>query len=442
MLLDYGLLRYFIRLWSILISLFAIQIGLIGCAHAESFDFPRADSSVVRLVVVHPDHGVMSGTGVIVSSDGYILTNHHVVQFHDSDRLEAGRAVFVMQKGINGSRDIIEGVVKAVDINTDLALVKINKNGLNPMTLAYSPPLKASQVYALGFPGVADQIAGNVIDDPNSIPPNLIEPTLTQGIISREISSALTPQTQDRSWYQHSAAIHAGNSGGPLMNHCGELVGINTFVHKDGAAAMYFASTLTFVAKFLSDSDIAFNQEVNPCSYSTIEQGGYKVQMWMMVLLFILVLTALTFALRKPKFIKERVVETYTQWRSRNNENALIEPKKNDPIPKRDDSAKWRLIRSKDGKVLFEFKSKQEGSSWVVGRDTNVADITIHDSTVSRAHLLLTYDHNHFLVEDMNTTNGTRVNDSRIGAFKPVAIDENTLIQMGHVEVVLTRVDI
>ncbi|WP_044411864.1 trypsin-like peptidase domain-containing protein [Thiomicrospira microaerophila] len=424
-----------------LICLVGIHFIFISTANAIGFNVAQTDSKVVRIVLAHAEHGVITGSGVFVTQNGYILTNHHVVQFNDDDDVELGRMVLVFQKGIDGSRDVIDGVVIAIDRHTDLALVKINKTGLAHIHLSHSAPLKASTVYALGFPVVADEVAGSMVRDLDHVPLNFIEPTLTQGIISREISSALTRTTQDRSWYQHSAAIHAGNSGGPLINHCGQLVGINTFVHREGAAAMYFASSLTYVAKFLSESGVSFNQADAPCSHATLNQSLTGLPMWFMIVLSLLVLLTLTLAIKKPKVIKERVVERYSQWRRRSDESAPQAPPQPAAVIKSSPkiSEGWQLNNPIDNTTFYRFGNLSTGSSWVIGRDPSMSDICFGDRTVSRAHLIISYEHEGFHVEDMNTTNGTRINGRLLKPFKPVAIEQNTRIQLGSVELVLTR---
>lgn len=142
------------------------------------------------------------GTGVIVKSDGWIVTNAHVVQ-----NMERIVVVTADGKEYSGSR-------KQVDAASDLALVKINAKGLKTAKLA-STPLKVEvgeTVIAIGTP-VSFSLRN----------------TATVGVISgmnRSVSS-------DYNLLQTDAAINPGNSGGPLVNLKGEVVGINSMKFVD-----------------------------------------------------------------------------------------------------------------------------------------------------------------------------------------------------------------
>lgn len=142
------------------------------------------------------------GTGVIVKSDGWIVTNAHVVK--DMDRI-----VVVTADGKEYA-----GTRKQIDVTSDLALVKINATGLKTATLSPSP-LKVQvgeTVIAIGTP-VSFSLRN----------------TATVGVISgmnRSVSS-------DYNLLQTDAAINPGNSGGPLVNLKGEVVGINSMKFVD-----------------------------------------------------------------------------------------------------------------------------------------------------------------------------------------------------------------
>jgi len=142
------------------------------------------------------------GTGVIVKSDGWIVTNAHVVQ-------DMNKIVVVTADGKE-----YEGTRKQMDITSDLALVKINAKGLKTAKFAPSPlKVKVGEtVIAIGTP-VSFTLRN----------------TATVGVISgmnRSVSS-------DYNLLQTDAAINPGNSGGPLVNLKGEVVGINSMKFVD-----------------------------------------------------------------------------------------------------------------------------------------------------------------------------------------------------------------
>ncbi len=152
------------------------------------------------------------GSGVIVSTDGYIVTNHHVVAGADEIQtvLWDGR---VTPARIVGS-----------DQDTDLAVLKIDGNNLPAMPLDGGPATRVGDVVlALGNPFGLGQ-------------------TVTQGIVSG-LGRDLRLTTYDyEDFIQTDAAINQGNSGGALVNAIGELIGINTVVlDRRGAEGIGFA---------------------------------------------------------------------------------------------------------------------------------------------------------------------------------------------------------
>jgi len=145
------------------------------------------------------------GTGMIVSENGYILTNWHVAGEKYS------RCYVTLENGKNA-----EGSVAWADKDLDLAIVKINGTGLSCITLGNSDSIKIGQkAYAIGNPiGVEFQR------------------TVTSGIISG-INRTIKIDDENESSYmddliQTDATINPGNSGGPLINSYGEVIGINT----------------------------------------------------------------------------------------------------------------------------------------------------------------------------------------------------------------------
>jgi serine protease Do len=143
------------------------------------------------------------GSGFVVSKDGFILTNNHVVE--DADQVKV--------KLINGKE--YSGKVIGHDEKTDLAVVKISGAGeLDPLILGNSDDLKVgSWVVAIGSPFG-------------------LEETVTQGIVSGKGRVIGSGPYDD--FIQTDASINPGNSGGPLVNLRGEVIGINTAIIPNG----------------------------------------------------------------------------------------------------------------------------------------------------------------------------------------------------------------
>ena len=164
-----------------------------------------------------------AGSGVIISQDGYIVTNNHVV---------AGADEILVKLNDNTE---YKGRIIGLDETTDLALVKVEAKGLPAITIGNSDALKIGEwVLAVGNPF------------------NLTS-TVTAGIVSAKARSLGANGVE--SFIQTDAAINAGNSGGALVNERGELVGINAMLYSQtGSYAGYgFAIPTTIMNKVVAD---------------------------------------------------------------------------------------------------------------------------------------------------------------------------------------------
>lgn len=168
------------------------------------------------------------GSGVIISKNGFIVTNNHVI--HGSDEI-----VVVL----NDKREYNAKLVGA-DPTTDIALLKVDQEGLSRLNFGDSDALKLGEwVLAIGNPY------------------NLTS-TVTAGIVSakaRNINILASQEFSIESFIQTDAAVNPGNSGGALINTKGELVGINTAIaSRTGAFTGYsFAVPVSIVQKIVED---------------------------------------------------------------------------------------------------------------------------------------------------------------------------------------------
>lgn len=140
-----------------------------------------------------------SGSGIIISEDGYILTNYHVISGSDS-------IVVTLSTG-----EEVDATVVGVDSVTDLALLKINKTGLTAATLGDSSAVTVGQLAI---------VVGNPIGEE-------LSNTVTAGVISAT-NRTLNVENTVLNLIQTDAAVNPGNSGGPLINSNGEVIGILT----------------------------------------------------------------------------------------------------------------------------------------------------------------------------------------------------------------------
>ena len=154
--------------------------------------------------------GTASGSGIIISNDGYILTNNHIVNSSDSSyyyQVSEANSVKVYLYNDNTPYD---AEIIGTDEETDLAIIKINKENLIPVELGDSDAVSVGEfVLAIGNP------LG-------------LQSSVTSGIISAINREVATTEGVQYSLIQTDAAINSGNSGGALVNSEGKVIGINT----------------------------------------------------------------------------------------------------------------------------------------------------------------------------------------------------------------------
>ena len=143
--------------------------------------------------------GTSSGTGIVMSKDGYVITNYHVI--------ESAQQIFVLLSDENTYTATLVGGDEA----TDLAVLKVEATGLTPAEFGDSDALRVGDVVvAIGDP-LGTELRG----------------TMTDGIVSA-INRDLNLSGRQMTLIQTNAALNSGNSGGPLINCYGQVIGINT----------------------------------------------------------------------------------------------------------------------------------------------------------------------------------------------------------------------
>jgi serine protease DegQ len=164
------------------------------------------------------------GSGVIVSEQGYIVTNHHVVESAEE-----------IQVALADGRNLVAELVGS-DPETDIAILRVRQEGLKPITFAPADSLRVGDmVLAVGNPFGVGQ-------------------TVTMGIVSALGRSQLGINTFEN-YIQTDAAINPGNSGGALVDVSGNLVGLNTaiFSRSGGSLGIGFAIPVSLLRQVMDD---------------------------------------------------------------------------------------------------------------------------------------------------------------------------------------------
>ena len=166
-----------------------------------------------------------SGSGIIISEDGYIMTNNHVISGASSVQV-------ILQGG-----ETYDATLVGTDPDTDLAVIKIEATGLTPATLGDSDSLQVGEkAVAIGNP-LGTDLAG----------------TVTQGIVSA-LNRSITVDNVTYNLIQIDAAINSGNSGGALANGYGEVIGINSVkISSEGVEGLGFAIPINDAKPIIED---------------------------------------------------------------------------------------------------------------------------------------------------------------------------------------------
>ncbi len=172
--------------------------------------------------------GSVSGSGFVISEDGYILTNYHVVE----DAYKGGYEIKVMF--YNG--DTYTAEIKGYERNNDIAVLKIDATGLNAASLGTSDSLYVGDtVYAVGNP----------LGELNY--------SLTGGMVSAT-DRLITTEEGTMTMFQFDAAVNEGNSGGPVYNTSGQVVGVVTAKSsEDGTEGLGFAIPIDDAVRIAND---------------------------------------------------------------------------------------------------------------------------------------------------------------------------------------------
>ena len=414
-----------------------VALSLIFCALPKAWsvaDVELADSATV-LVATYDEAGssLGFGSGFFVTNDGHLLTNHHVVNNPGIDKIAVTGKAF--------SNELLEARIVWVVPDYDLAVIKLVKpQGVTPLEILSKNVDKGAQIWALGYPGKQLENMnpfGESFDD--------IDATLTTGIVSRVFQGAVTDSSTRYPLIQHTADISEGNSGGPLLDECGYVVGINT-AKTDSAVEQvndtdFFAVGSQGILKLLNsripgisevdrctvkepeppevgtDQDFATDSSETNTSNSD-ENGGdtkhsfaWLDENWIGFLLIFLSLglAYVVYRRNRPEGKSTRQVVA---------KGAPILESESDKAPA---SGLVRMSGFNDEgapvSFAFEISNSSNDQFWIIGRSYSFSDYQIESQGISRAHVQLKAVRSEVFVRDLGSTNGTILNGQKLSPF-------------------------
>lgn len=410
------------------------------------------ERGVVKIVVINIRDGhLSSGTGFVINDDGNIVTNAHVVAHF---RAVQGGSLFVVAAN---STSPVEASLVAYDPELDLAILRAAQNIGQPLPIATIIPARGAVVQALGFPAVARSRAENSrrIETIEDIAARVSgeAATFTRGEFAFERREPWEANQRTLRKLQHSAAISSGNSGGPLFDECGRVIGVNTakpntlgqivfdqqgrpVVSVNSAEGVYFSSSSLELVDMLRERNIAFTPADNTCLIAEDEQGP-PVLTYTLIAATLLSITLAIFALRRP------VGRLANSMRVRPHDA---------PAPVRPAEAlkgqRRKLVDGRKGAVIsglvegrpfrLEVPPDAGPDGSVLGRAEELCTATLADSRVSRRHARFFWEGDRFMVEDLNATNPTQVNGAPLQPFAPRELRTGDRIAIGAVELEVT----
>jgi len=243
-----------LRRLALLLLLPLLLLARPGAALADAQDIAAASRSVVRVALAATDgqsaYFVGHGSGVVVAP-GRVLTNAHVVELV---RSEPNIVIGIIPS--QGARSY-SGRIVAYSPGNDLALIAFDGADLPVATFYSGAPVDGEQVTAIGYPGAVDRAQGMSLQDiVRPMSPVRTSGTVSGGRASKQFDTVL-----------HTAPMATGNSGGPLVDSCGRVLGINSFGSlSDGNDAEYgFAVSNREIAGFLRQAGVQVQRSGEAC---------------------------------------------------------------------------------------------------------------------------------------------------------------------------------
>lgn len=422
----------------------ALALMLVPCArflpaHAsEAFDTAAIEASVVRVIAPQSTPDTFSmGTGWIVNGRRIVLTNNHVVE---------GGVSFHLAMLVDGKPKLIEARLLRRSPEKDLAVLEaVSDLPGTALPLAGYETKATTRVIAIGFPGTADLA---LFSDASTGEQKAVRfglededfyrPTWTEGVASRNLSYF---RSIDGPALQHSAAINQGNSGGPLIDSCGRVLGVNTIRAIEGdPQGVFYAIHPKEITRFLEVASFSPTTISSPCTAAA--QTSTAVVLPMFIASLALAATSLFVAYRRqvPAVVKpvtavvnrvSRVVAGAGFGDAGRAERDGAKRAALAPPPPRRAKALTMMPKASGPEFVIDREKLDKGQALVIGRSRSCDVVLAHES-VSRRHARIWLDNAGVLwIEDLGSSAGTSVGSERI--TKSTAVPPGTHVRLGAV---------
>ena len=338
-----------------------------------------AKSSLVRLGVYNGDELISTGSSFPIAKDVFV-TNFHVIEDSKFSKEYKTKALIEVSNGNYETKDV---KLLASDEEKDLAVVQILGLDKEPLTL-YSDlnesstreKLSDTVVYSIGFPSSSEMMQDGEITQSN------IVPTSKRGIVSKFTKFNVKNHYQKKvEMIETDATVNAGNSGGPLINERGEVIGINEMkIVSNNIDNVYYAIRVDELISFLDENKIEYQNNDKLFLYLTL--AGTTALLLLLVYIF------------------------YRR------QNSL---------------SKAFTLKSLTGNRK---NIKLNSTSLIIGRSAT-ASISIADKMLSEEHITIQVIGNRVMIKDLESTNGTYINAKKIETQKLIQLERGSELLLG-----------
>lgn len=439
-----------------LLIMLLVAAGSAGALDPEEVA-RMVDPSVVRIFVVGPNQ-MGSGTGFVINRDGYVATNFHVVLPH----VESGWEIFIADGGVAPEHRRAATVIGAFP-GDDVAVLRVDGLDRPPVRFAADDDgrlAKGTPVFSIGFPGAGDRLGP------------VAEASFTPGTVSRQFSGAWFDGAPTIRIIQHTAPTNPGNSGGPLVNGCGQVVGINTqrevalIVGPGGIAlatdtiqGMFLSSHSSVLLEKLKELEIPFTAAREACETAVGGAlAGFNIYAAALALLA-LVTAVLTWVfkprpvvqvvVRCGRLVEDCVVAVESAIKRLGPGGASVRGERatgpaGEPAPAAE-AAGWVLSGADSGGrpvelVLSAGELRGARRGLVIGRSRFRADKVLRDPGVSPRHARLVALADAIGIVDLKSSRGTVVDGEKLEPHgEPAALGHGSRVKLGEVELTVAR---
>lgn len=428
-------------LWTVVALVFLVMLPATSFADTNKAVLDACNSVVRILSYSSRTDEAATGTGFAVGPAGepvqLIVTNCHVIEDSAGNICDM---VYVVLEDLTHEDSVLPAVPVAYDSAIDFAILQIDPiTERKPIALLSSTKVERTEtVYALGFPGVADDLN----DAGDTLPSTIDDITITRGIISKT-----TAQFQGVNYIQSNCTINGGNSGGPLVNEKGQCIGINTFGATHGDST-YGHIYVDYVMQVLDEAEVPYiridgsgGTPSNPSPGSTqpgvptSAQGGGGLNAGA-VIAIVLVVIMLVFS---TIYMMKRAQNSTGRAGYVRKRKVKQDP---DAVPY-ESFAEYQARKQADGFVVRGISGMYEGNDISVedtilfGRDAETCNIVYPDGTpgISTLHCKLLVSDGALYIMDLDSSFGTFLRDgTQLVPYQPYALQSGDSFYLASTE--------